>query len=189
MAVRVGLMSLITYVFGIGLVSSPISPAINGEKKSREILNTPISCKLGDRAKYSQPWFLAKRQSVFTPTIQSEGKITFGSISRALQAYYLEKERFTTEKEELGVEIPWDNDFYQYEVIINLSKKTAHVFGLAKKAGLKSYTSTVFNIYDGKEFDTFLKLCQSDRPTIVKPPAPQVVGNRAICPMGYNNLK
>ncbi len=130
---------------------------------------------------------------------QSEAEQYIGSINRAEQAFFLEKEQFTTSIQELGIGIKSETDNYRYRIFLlqrpGVSRpelKTA-VWSIAipKQPTLKSYVGVVwlFNIPGSNELTSNRILCESSQPTQKLPPAPTFrntkEGTVANCPKGF----
>ena len=93
---------------------------------------------------------------------QSEAKSYVGSMNRAQQAYYLEKNSFTSDVSILGLGIKTDTDNYAY-TLDNGTAKIVHGFGTPKKEALKGYTGTTWVgvTASGGEATTLGILCES----------------------------
>ncbi|MFW6296236.1 MAG: type IV pilin-like G/H family protein [Halothece sp.] len=111
-----------------------------------------------------------------------EGRNVIGALTRAEQAYYLENQRFTEDIEELGLGMNPEN----YAFDLNLLGETGvQTIAIPEQEGLKSYTGGVFFVNNAYE----VVVCESVEPSQEEPEAPQLVGNEAQCPSGFNPLQ
>ncbi|WP_019501504.1 type IV pilin-like G/H family protein [Pseudanabaena sp. PCC 6802] len=122
--------------------------------------------------------------------IQAEGKTYIGSLNRASQAYFLEKNSFTDDIDQLGIGISKETRNYSYSLVVIDAKKAVQTLGIAKRDDVKSYTGLTYVTSD-KNNEAIPKaiLCESDRPTTQKPTPPEVINNEAQCPTGYTQYR
>jgi Type IV pilin-like G and H, putative len=94
-----------------------------------------------------------------------EGKIYIKTMSRAQQAYFLEKNRFANNIKDLGIGIKTDTSDYSYRIFL-VSKNRVIMTASAKKAGLKSYSAGVFVVKTHDGYDTsFAGVCETNKPS------------------------
>lgn len=124
----------------------------------------------------------------------SEGKTNVGAMNRAQQAFYLEKELFTSNWHDLGFTIPTENKNYRYSIIVSDEKRMVHNLAIAKGPGLKSYIGivTLSKTSVTNESTTSSVICESDQPTTaipakVSPPTHEIPS--PTCPAGYSLIK
>lgn len=128
----------------------------------------------------------------------SEAKAYVGSINRAQQAHFLEKETWGKNLQELGMPIKSETENYRYSVQVNKAIATVATkpysgigiainIGLAKKPDLKSYVGVAWVQYATNSIDitSFASLCESIEPTMTSPPLPKWDGREMKCPEGY----
>jgi hypothetical protein len=121
---------------------------------------------------------------------EAEGKQSIDSINNAQQASYMEKQKFGTKIDELGLDIKPDTETYSYQIVPQSgSIPSTMVTAKAKKPQLKSYTGAVFGfkVKDEltKEEDTTLVsiVCGTDTPPAM-PIAPKNAEEGIKCPAG-----
>jgi hypothetical protein len=125
---------------------------------------------------------------------EAEGKQSIDSINNAQQASYMEKQKFGTKIDELGLDIKPDTETYSYQIVPQSgSIPSTMVTAKAKKPQLKSYTGAVFGfkVKDEltKEEDTTLVsiVCGTDKPSTTPPAmpiAPKNAEEGIKCPAG-----
>ncbi|WP_019499940.1 type IV pilin-like G/H family protein [Pseudanabaena sp. PCC 6802] len=131
----------------------------------------------------------------YTAPKQSPSAVTSVSIlNRGQQAFFLEKNRFSSSIEDLEIHINTETDDYSYKVRLSDNKRV-QTMGIAKKNGLRSYTGAVFvlKIRNTQDIGTISILCESDRPTKAIPPIPTASSEYTDallnCPVGYTDLR
>lgn len=125
--------------------------------------------------------------------VQSEAKSSIGAMGRAQQAYYLEKEVFTTQLDILGLGIKSDTETYKYRIFLYRNpKKAVMLAAVPTKAGLKSFVSYVIvsTMPSTKEATTYATICESETaaPQLPKMPATFPDRGPASCPTGFKPL-
>lgn len=122
--------------------------------------------------------------------IQAEGKTYIGSLNRASQAYFVEKNSFTADIDQLGVGISKETKNYSYSLVVVDAKKAVQTIAIAKRDDIKSYTGLTYVTSD-KNNEAIPKaiLCESNSPTAQKPNPPEVINNEAQCPTGYTQYR
>ncbi len=134
---------------------------------------------------------------------QSAARQYIGSINRAEQAFFLEKERFTTSIQELGIGIKSETADYRYRIFLlqrtgvsqPALKPAAWSIAIPKQPTLKSYVGVVWigNVSQSNEITSRAILCESSQPTMKLSPAPTFLtskeGPEANCPKGFTYLR
>ncbi|UBF25928.1 pentapeptide repeat-containing protein [Kovacikia minuta CCNUW1] len=125
---------------------------------------------------------------------QSEAKQYVGSMMRAEQAYYLEKERFTANLADLGIGIKPETRSYLYRIFLYRDRtKAVMVAAVPKQKGLKSYMAfvSVAKTSQFNELSTFATLCESEAatPLLPKMPATFPAVGAAACPSGFKSVE
>lgn len=130
---------------------------------------------------------------------EAEGKQSIDSINNAQQASYMEKQKFGTKIDELGLDIKPDTETYSYQIVPQSgSIPSTMVTAKAKKPQLKSYTGAVFafKVKDEltKEEDTTLVsiVCGTDKPSTTPPAMPVAPKNAEEgikCPAGSSAVE
>lgn len=124
---------------------------------------------------------------------QAEAKQYVGSMMRAEQATYLDKEAFANSIAELNLGIKPETLNYRYQVSPQLGKtKSVMITASSKQPTLKSYTGAVFAIPKGKNSPTVTALCETDRATPTPPTMPAAPKDELSpieCPPGSHLLK
>lgn len=128
---------------------------------------------------------------------QSEAKTYVGTMNRAQQAYYLEKNEFGTTLRELGLSPSFSENTEQYQYrIFNYPRRDRAVMvaGIPKRSGLKTYIGLVSLgvIEQSGEATTFTNLCASEvaKPILPKlPPLSTIPKSKPMsCPSGFKSL-
>jgi type II secretory pathway pseudopilin PulG len=130
---------------------------------------------------------------------QSEAKTYVGTLNKAQQAYFVEKNNWGQNIDVLGIGINTETDNYRYGTQIVSSIRTANIknypgisvqTGLAKKEGLKSYVGVVYlSNTSSNDVNSLSLLCESNEPTSNASGLPKFDGNTMLCPDGYNPLR
>ena len=104
------------------------------------------------------------------------------ALTRAQQAFRLERPRFATAFSELNTNIGNETANYRFEILPQGNVSQIIVMtATAKQPGLRSYTGVVFVT---RENYTFAGVCESDRPATSPPKLPKIVSdgtNKVIC--------
>src|SRR4028119_818046 len=93
------------------------------------------------------PSFLAKVRN----RKQAEAREYVSSINKGQQAYFAEKNLFSTSVKALGIGIKTETENYQYSLLT--TKNATFNYGVSKQKDLKSYVGGVFVILP-KKFDS-----------------------------------
>jgi hypothetical protein len=122
--------------------------------------------------------------------VQQAAKTVTGSMMRAQQAYFLEKDKFTNNWDELGLGIKPESDAYQYRIFSYRDpKKVVMVAAIPKSTGLKTYVGlvNVNKVTSTNEITTFATLCESKpaKPLLPKFPAQIPQQGPMSCPSGF----
>ena len=108
---------------------------------------------------------------------EREGKSIAGALLRGQQAYFLEKETFTTDIKELGTGIEdslYEN--YTWQIISGGNLRQAvFVTATAKTAGLRSFVGAVFVVKEGDKNNTITGVCETIEPSMTPPPPPTLI--------------
>lgn len=130
---------------------------------------------------------------------QSEGKTSVGTMNRAQQAYFFEKDSWSKNLENLATGIKSETNNYRYISKIDTSITTVKTkpypgiainIATAKKPDLKSYVGFVSLTIPPQlnDFATIAILCESIAPTMKTPPLPKWDGKKLKCPDGYSQF-
>ncbi|MGD1873131.1 MAG: type IV pilin-like G/H family protein [Mastigocoleus sp.] len=117
-----------------------------------------------------------------------------GSISRGQQAYFLEKNKFTTKIEDLGLGENFGNNIKNYQLQLftdKKAKKSAIVVFSPQKSG-KTYISLVrISKNSVGEKITLVQLCESSssKNIIPKLPKKELKGSKVNCPLDFKEYK
>lgn len=131
-----------------------------------------------------------------SPVRQSEAKTYVGSMNRAQQAFFLEKNYFAGNLAVLELGIQSETANYKYQTVVLNSTKAVQNIGLAKNDGLISFTGLVYSVEPSKtaaepskplEPYTVAILCESIKPTRQMPPK-FILTPVPECPSGYKQL-
>jgi uncharacterized membrane protein len=139
---------------------------------------------------------VAAPQTSVNPVRQSEARTYVGSMNRAQQAFFLEKNYFAGNLAVLELGIQSETANYKYQTVVLNSTKAVQNIALTKNDGLLSYTGLVYVIEPSKtavepsnplEPYTVAILCESIKPTRQMPPK-FVLKPLPECPSGYKQL-
>jgi len=132
------------------------------------------------------PSFLASRNKART----MEAIQYVSSMSRAQQAYFAEKNAFSSSVDALGIGIKTETTNFKYS--IHATKKAAFNYAVAKGNYFKSYVGGVF-LVPAKNFEpnaakeertTTSILCEADSPGTIKPAEPTYKNGKIACGKG-----
>jgi hypothetical protein len=128
-------------------------------------------------------------QSGANPARQSEAKTYVGTMNRAQQAFFLEKNYFAGSLAVLEIGISPETENYKYQVMVLESTKAVQNSAIAKGDGLKSYTGLVQVAKSPNYPDLYTTaiLCESMTATRQTPPK-FVLKPEPECPSGYKQL-
>lgn len=122
-----------------------------------------------------------------------EARVNIGAMSRAQQAYFLENNKFARDIRDLGIGIDSETDDYRYRIVPQ-GNQTQRVMmnAIAKRPGLKSYTSAVFVIKRRNESLTVTGICETNSNSST-PPAmpilPRSGSTEVQCPAGSRRVR
>lgn len=113
---------------------------------------------------------------------ESEAKTYVGAINRGQQAFFLERNTFSSDIRELGLGITSETQNYTYS-ISQMDRTHAVVTATAKQRGIRSYTGVVFlTRFPNEEFATTIaEVCETNRPSTIPPEIPQLIGDTIEC--------
>lgn len=132
-------------------------------------------------------------QAQTSTTRPTDAKTNLGAMTRAQQAYFLEYNKFARDIKDLGIGIDPETDDYRYRILPQ-ANQTQRVMmnAIAKRSGLKSYTSAVFVIKKKNESVTVTGICETNSPSS-NPPAMPILpksGSTDIqCPAGSRRVR
>jgi len=138
---------------------------------------------LGIIAAIALPSFLSQANKAR----QAEARSLVGAMTRAQQAYHLEKGTFSNSIEGLGIGIRPETENYRYQIVSQPNNQNVMITAQAKGQTLKSYTGAVFAIKKGEAVTTVTGICETDRPTSTPPTMPKLTSNGLAsveCPPG-----
>ena len=128
-------------------------------------------------------------QSGAIPSRQSEARTYVGSMNRAQQAFFLEKNYFAGNLAVLAIGISPETENYKYQVMVLDSTKAVQNIAIAKDDGLKSYTGLVYLVKTADPSESYptALICESVKPTR-QSPAKFILKPEPECPSGYNPI-
>ena len=119
---------------------------------------------------------------------ESEGRTYIGSLNRAQQAYFLEKEAFSTSMDALGIGVPAQTETYNYEIGVQQGELPIAV-NLATPAqeGIRGFIGLVFlTPVDDNSLTSSAILCVTEAPVSVASPMPSPMPAGFMeCPPGF----
>ena len=107
-------------------------------------------------------------------------------------AYIFEKNKFTSDFDELGVNFkPEERNHYSYKFIFIEEQRIVQFAVVAKQLFLKSYTGATYIDVDEEKREVSAKyiICESDKPTQKLPDKVELVDNQVNCPNGYSLIE
>ena len=125
-------------------------------------------------------------------SLESEAKQYVGSMNRAQQAIFEEKNAFATSVDALGLGIKTETKNYKYSVYI--TKQAAFHYGVSKHEEVKSYIGGVF-LRKSKQNNKTDKittesiLCRADQRGTITPLPPTIENGKVACGSGTKVVK
>ncbi|MEW6493750.1 MAG: type IV pilin-like G/H family protein [Cyanobacteriota bacterium] len=116
---------------------------------------------------------------------QAQVKNNLGTMNRAQQAYFLEKQEFTDSMADLGINIKPQTENYDYS--IRATPLAVFNYATPRKEGLRGYVGAVFLAFlavdngQTEELLTVAIACETKSPSKQRPAAPIVRGNNLEC--------
>jgi type II secretory pathway pseudopilin PulG len=127
---------------------------------------------------------------------QREALQLVGTLNRAQQAYYLEKDRFTTSIEATGMGIKPDTEDYRYRLFVAPDRYPAAMqVALPKTSDLVTFLGLVYATKLDGQSATIAKLCVSEKPGTPMPIWSAIdyknpkKGDPIACPFGFTPVK
>ncbi len=163
----------------------------------REVLQTALVTKADVRSRMQG--ILQQQQEAAR---QVEGQQYLGSINRAQQAYFLERNEFADDLDALMIGMPSETENYQFSVVPQPdATRSVVAIAQAKTEGLHSYTGAVFIVDvpspDGSSTTnqtTVAILCETEELSMTPPAAPELdatgdSGDLIACPAGSRRVQ
>ncbi|MGB3640539.1 MAG: type IV pilin-like G/H family protein [Rivularia sp. (in: cyanobacteria)] len=107
-------------------------------------------------------------------------------------AYILEKNRFTSDFDQLGVTFnPKSKHYYSYKFILVEEERIVQFAAVAKMLFIKSYTGVVYLAIDRNKNSVEAKyiICESDKPSQKSPDKVELINEKVNCPNGYSLIE
>ena len=124
---------------------------------------------------------IANSLEVRTREKESQGRTIVSSLLRGQQAYFVEKETFTTDVKELGLGLE-DTDLNNYNYRISPGgnlRQAVFVTATAKVAGLRSFSGAVFVVKEGDDNNTIIGICETIEPSMTPPAPPSLIATQS----------
>jgi type II secretory pathway pseudopilin PulG len=118
--------------------------------------------------------------------IESSARLYLGSLSRAQQAYFLEKSKFSSNIDDLGVGIKAEDSNYLLQ-IVDTQPKSVTMTATAKQDNVKSFAASVFEVGNAGKGLTGFIVCATDIPSKTPPTGitvPKTEKDAPTCPTG-----
>lgn len=119
---------------------------------------------------------------------EQQGRNVTGSILRAQQAYFLEKETFSATLEDLGLGLDrTDFEDYTYQLVPGSNpRREAFVTVTATTPGVRSFSGAVFTVdpVEGEENFPITGVCETIEPSMTPPALPTINGRDVQCAPG-----
>ena len=123
--------------------------------------------------------------------IESSGRLYLGSLSRAQQAFFIEKSKFSGTIDDLGVGIKAEDSNYLLQ-ITDTQPKSVTMTATAKQDNVKSFAAAVFAVGNTGSETTLFIVCGTDKPSKTPPTgitAPKSEADKPTCPSGSSPAK
>ncbi|MEG4283700.1 type IV pilin-like G/H family protein [Microcoleus sp. A006_D1] len=122
---------------------------------------------------------------------QSEAKQYVSSLNKGQQAYYAEKNAFSTSIEALGLGLKTETTNYKY--LLFVTNKAALNYSVSKQKKEKSYVGGVFLVPDyptapKNAMTTQSILCEADSPGTIELAEPTYQNGKLICGKGTTQV-
>ncbi|MFM7601336.1 MAG: type IV pilin-like G/H family protein [Pseudanabaena sp.] len=123
--------------------------------------------------------------------IESSGRLYLSSLARAQQAFYVEKGKFSSNIDDLGVGIKAEDNNYLLQ-ITDTQPKSVTMTATAKQENVKSFAASVFVVGNTGNEVPIAVVCGTDSPS-KKPPTgfttPKSETDKPTCPTGSSPAK
>jgi hypothetical protein len=109
-----------------------------------------------------------------------------GALARGQQAFFLEKSKFSSTIDDLGVGIKAEDNNYLLQ-IIDTQPKSVTMTATAKQDNVKSFAASVFAVGNAGNEVTVRIVCGTDTPSKTPPTgitAPKSETDKPTCPKG-----
>ncbi len=111
---------------------------------------------------------------------EDEGRNNLQAILRAQQAYFLEKETFTTDIKKLGIGLQdYESDNYTYQIRGSL-RHSVLVIATPKTTGVRSFAGVVFAVKLGYANTFKAGICETIEPSTEPPYSPMLLNSTEI---------
>jgi hypothetical protein len=124
---------------------------------------------------------------------QSKAKTYTATLNKGQQAFHIEKSKFTSNMEELGLGIKAETENYSYKTQAYGSGKNSYAISTAipKQSGFKSYIGGTFlaMVPNNDVITTLAILCESTEPTTIPLSPPTLVGQSPQCGSGTTQVQ
>ena len=123
--------------------------------------------------------------------IESSGRLYLGSLSRAQQAFFIEKGKFSSTIDDLAVGIKAEDSNYLLQ-ITDTQPKSVTMTATAKQDNVKSFAAAVFAVGNTGSETTLFIVCGTDKPSKTPPTgitAPKSETDKPTCPTGSSPAK
>lgn len=112
-------------------------------------------------------------------------------IARGEIAHIYELNRFTSNFNELGLNINPETKYYSYKFILIDEERIVQFAAVAKQLFLRSYTGVTYIYIDEERKEASAKyiICESDNPTQKIPDRVELIDNKVKCPNGYSLIE
>lgn len=118
--------------------------------------------------------------------IESSGRLYLSSLARGQQAFFLEKNKFSSSIDDIGIGIKAEDNNYLLQ-IIDTQPKSVNMTATAKQDNVKSFAASVFVVGNTGSESTIFILCGTDTPSKTPPTvitAPKSETDKPTCPTG-----
>jgi Type IV pilin-like G and H, putative len=123
--------------------------------------------------------------------IESSGRLYVSALARAQQAFFIEKSKFSSTIDDLGVGIKAEDSNYLLQ-IVDAQPKSVSMTATAKQDNVKSFAASVFAVGNAGNEVTISIVCGTDEPSKTPPTgitAPKSETDKPTCPTGSSPAK
>jgi len=128
---------------------------------------------------------LAEEVAEYPRAFEAQAIQTVNTLQRAQQAYYLERKRFGSSPDALGIGVELDSDAYTYQIELSDEEPQALIYSIPKFEPLRSYTGIVAVNQSGDRLMSLI--CESNTHTTT-PPTPTITNRQFVCPNGTQGI-
>ncbi|MEL6462193.1 MAG: type IV pilin-like G/H family protein [Cyanobacteria bacterium J06621_15] len=124
----------------------------------------------------------------YNPT-EENARTKITAIAVAEMAHIYEHNKFTSNFDDLGINLNPETKYYSYKFIVFDEQKIVQYAAVAKQMFLKSYTGATYFAKTHNEYTVKYIICESDNPTQKSPDKMKWIDYKVNCPNGYSLIE